>query len=213
MINRKARESGAHPGRPRAAGLVGRVSAGQPHPAHRRCRQHHPPLERGDRRSRSIHFFWKRREIRWLPMPATAARISSVPVSPAIPLAPNKPTGRARPWPAYSAGGSQPCRAIIFPKHSSASILSGRRRRFPDCSRSDLRPTPPAPRCPSSASGRNRTAPRWCIFLSARQSDRCLMNRWPHVQPLTFQSRSPEDHTQRRSIHSESHTHETCRGT
>jgi hypothetical protein len=60
---------------------------------------------------------------------------------------------------------------------SSASILSGRRRRFPDCSRSDLRPTSRAPRCPSSASARHRTAPRWCNFSSARQRDRCLMYR------------------------------------
>jgi cytochrome c2 len=37
--------SGAHAGRPGATGLVGRVSAGQPHSAHRRRRPHHPALE------------------------------------------------------------------------------------------------------------------------------------------------------------------------
>ncbi len=100
-------------------------------------------------------------EIRWPPMPATTARMCFVPVSHVIPLAPSRPTGRAPPSPASSAGGSRPCRAIIFPKPSSASISSGRRRRSPDCSRSDLRPTRRAPRCPSSASARNRTAPRW----------------------------------------------------
>ena len=42
--------SGAHAGRPRAAGVVGRVSAGQPHSADRRRRPHHPALERGDGR-------------------------------------------------------------------------------------------------------------------------------------------------------------------
>ena len=38
------------------------------------------------------------------------------------------------------------------------------------------RPIRPAPRCPSSASARSRTAPRWCSFSSARQSDRPLHN-------------------------------------
>jgi WD40 repeat protein len=81
-----------------------------------------------------------------------------------------------RPWPASSADGSQRCRVIIFPKPSSVSILFGRRRRFPDCSRLDLRPTRRAPRCQSSASGRNRIAPLWCSSLSARQRDRRLIN-------------------------------------
>ena len=52
VIDRKTRDAGAHAGRPRAAGVVGRVSARQPHPAHRRRRQHHPALECGDRRAR-----------------------------------------------------------------------------------------------------------------------------------------------------------------
>ena len=61
-------------------------------------------------------FCWKRREIPSPPMPATAARKCFAPASPAIRLAPIRPTGRGRRWPAFSAGGSQPCRAIIFRK-------------------------------------------------------------------------------------------------
>ncbi len=65
-------------------------------------------------------------------------------------------------------------------------ILSGRRRQFQGCSRLDLQPTPRVPRCLSSVSVRNRTAPRWCNFLSAQQGGRCSANRRRPVQPLIF---------------------------
>jgi len=80
-----------------------------------RCRQHHPSLNTVTGESIDPLLL----ETTGDPLAAyagTGARISFVPVSPAIPLAPSKPTGRARPWPASSAGGSQPCRATIFRK-------------------------------------------------------------------------------------------------
>ncbi len=60
----------------------------------------------------------------------------------------------------------------IFPKRSSGSISSGRRRRFQNCSRSGRRPIRPAPRCRSNASARNRIAPRSCNSSSARRRNR-----------------------------------------
>ena len=103
---------------------------------------------------------------------AIAARRSFAPVSPAIRLAPSRPTAPDQRSPGSSAAGSPPHPVTIFPKRSSGSISSGRRRRFPNCSRSGRRPTRPAPRCRSSASVRSRIAPRSCNSSSARRSDR-----------------------------------------
>ena len=50
-IEREARKLAAHAGRPRPAGVVGRVPARQSHAAHRRRRPHDPPLGRVDRRT------------------------------------------------------------------------------------------------------------------------------------------------------------------
>ena len=49
--NARSRTACAHAGRARAAGLVGRVPARQPHAAHRRHRPHGAALGRGDRRA------------------------------------------------------------------------------------------------------------------------------------------------------------------
>ena len=93
------------------------------------------------------------------------------PVSPAYAGA--EQANRAGPTLAgISAGASPPHPVTIFPKRSSGSISSGRRRRFPDCSRSGRRPIHPAPRCRSNASDRIRIAPRSCNSSSARRSDR-----------------------------------------
>ena len=67
-----------------------------------------------------------------------------MPVSPAIRLVADQ-ANRARAHAGQASvrpAGSRPCRAMISPTRSSVSILSGRRRRFQNCSRSGLRPTP-----------------------------------------------------------------------
>ena len=178
----------AHAGRSGPAGLVGRVPARQPHAAHRRRRQHHPPLERGDRRAgRSASAGDGGRSARRLcrrSRRGNLSRLCRLPHAWRRPGQPGRPDACRHLRPAHR----HRCRVTIFPKRSSASISSGRRRRFPNCSRSDRRPTRPAPRCRSSASVRNRTAPRWCNSSSARRSDRCAMNRRRPVQPTHIQS-------------------------
>ena len=114
VIDRKTRSSGAHAGRSRAAGLVGRVPAGQPHAADRRRRQHHPPLERGDRRAdrsaaagnggRSAGRLCRR------PRRGDLSRLRRLPYARRRAGQP----GRARRWPASSAGGSPPLPGYNF---------------------------------------------------------------------------------------------------
>ena len=89
------------------------------------------------------------------------------------------------------------CRVIIFPRRSSASISSGRRRRLQNCSRSGPRPTRRAPRCPSSASALNRIVPRWCNFSNARPAD-SRRNRWELKVP--FKPEHPPSRKHRREM-------------
>ena len=133
---------------------------------------------------------------------AIAAPRSFAPVSPAIRLAPSRPTAPDRRLPESSAGASRPHPVTIFPKRSSGSISSGRRRRFPDCSRSGRRPIRPAPRCRSSASARSRIAPRWCSSSSARRrnSDRSSQ---PLFRFVTASSASKTPATYPRTLRSE----------
>jgi len=123
-------------------------------------RQHHPSLEPVTGES-SIRCFWKRREIRWRlcrrPGRGYLSCLCRLPYPGA-----SKPTGRARPWPAifgrriatvpgYNFSESLKRLDIVW---SGDSFKVVRDRTFSYTQ---------VPRCPSSVSVRNRTAPRGAI--------------------------------------------------